>query len=337
MKNYIMLCLVIIGVFFLPIAKVWSQSGQVSGNIVSPAGQGIGGANIELISSLGESAFQVIRTSESNGAFHLSFDWKKVNDANSRGSSWKIYVEKEGYISNTANVTLNSGTITPEEVNIVLTPSKYGNILDKVDYCADAKMGPQTLYLFDLQSSTDSPKLSMFHNILVDKLRNGIRAHLESYRLLESIVLDVKWCHSVPVDMPDDAIVFGQRLKSPGVIWGYVEEQTNQFKSIITFTALIKGVNPITVYNEITYSGDIFGLMKPEKNVDSAYLAFASFILGNLHLHEGHPSLARRCFLHARELDVLPNELSNTLEEMLNSLEQSNIARDLTPIERGLP
>jgi hypothetical protein len=335
MNNYLMLFLVIIGIFLLTTREAWSQSGVVSGKVVSPVGQGIGGANVKLISSLGESAVHVIRTSESDGRFRIPLDWMHVNDANSQGATWEVHAEKDGYISKGVNVVLNSGIVRPDEVKIVLIPSKYENVMDKVDYCADTKIGPKTLYLFDLQSSTDSPKLAMFHNILVDKLRNGIRAHLESHRLLESIVLDVKWCHSVPVDMPDDAIVFGQRLKSPGVIWGYVEEQTNQFKSIITFTALIEGINPITVYNEITYSGDIFGLMKPEKTVDSAYLAFAAFILGNLHLFEGRSSLARRCFLHAQELNALPNELSNTLEEMLNSLEQSNIARDLTFIERG--
>lgn len=335
MKNYIMLCLIIIGIFFLSITKAWSQSGQVSGNVVSPVGQGIGGANVKLISSLGESAFHVIRTSESNGAFHLPFDWKKVNEANRRGSSWEIYAEKDGYISNTANVTLNLGTITPEKVNIVLTPSKYENILDEVDYCADAKMGPQTLYLFDLQSSTDPPKLAMFHNILVDKLRNGIRAHLESHRLLKSIVLDVKWCDSVPVKTSNDAVVFGLRLRSPGVIWGYVEEQTGQFKSIIMFTALTEELKPITVLKKITYKGDIFSLAEPEKTVDKAFLAFSAFVLGNLHLDDNRANLARRCFLHALGLDVLPNDLNSKIEEILNSLEQSNIAKDLTPIERG--
>lgn len=332
MKDRAMLFIVTMGLVLLTATRVWCQSSQVVGKVATPERKAISGATVKLISSSGAGSYCIVRTSKSDGTFRLPFDWNRVD---SFQGLWEIHAEKEGYISNSADVVISRGKIQPNHVAIVLIPSRYESHFHAIDrHLTNEEARTINLYLFDLQSSNlRPPKLNIFLNLLAHKLDNGIGEHMKSYGLLGDLALRIKRCPGVPVALPEAAIVFGERIQSPGVMWGYVEEQTSQFRSIITFTELI--AEPVTFYSQISYSGDIFNLLEPEKPVNNVYLAFSAFILGKIHLREGRIDLARRCFLHAQKLGSFPKLMRHSMEEILKSLDHISSIRKLKTIDKG--
>ena len=228
-------------------------------------------------------------------------------------------------------MNLSSNQVAPGQISIELTPDRCFRWFPTLDFFADKEMGPKTLYLFDLRTDDiRAETLNHLLRVLTYGLDHGIRNHLASYQLLGKNMLQVKRCPEVPVKYDEDAITYGRRLTSPGVMWGYIQGKTNQFITFITFTTLME--QPVSGEHPISYDGNADGLLEPKFAVNEAYFAFSSFILGHIHLRAGNTDLARLCFLHAQQLKALPGELESELTKTLNALEQSNSVRDLTPI-----
>jgi tetratricopeptide (TPR) repeat protein len=316
------------------ITDVSSQIGSVEGKVINSTQQAISNADVYLVSSLGENSLLVHEKSNSEGKFRISFSWDNINGANNIGATWKIVVKKDGYATKPRNILIAMNRVDPEFLTFVLLSNKYDEMLPDLDKCADINPEIKTLYLFDLiASNISSGTFKGFLNILCHKLKYGVTNYLESYKLLGNEKIDIRRCDGLPVEIQDVAVSFGCRLNAPGVIWGYIEESGAELKTIITFTSLFD--TSITGLSPISYSRDIFKLLQPNLTVDKAYLAFSCFIIGNLHLNKGDIILARRCFNQAKELNALPTEFDEKLDQIIARLDQNNVAKALYSINRG--
>jgi hypothetical protein len=213
-------------------------------------------------------------------------------------------------------------------------PAPHGGLISKVDSCAAPSADARTIYIFDFASDMAAPeKLHQFQEELGFKLKKGIRADLESAGLLANRTLEIKLCHEALVRDEPDILFVGKHLGCPGVISGYVEEQNNELKSVVRFTAIDP---PLTDYAPDTVGRDVESLIQPDQTVNNAYLAFSSFILGTLYLKDHQFNLARQCFQHTK--DIRPeSEMAHKADEILQSLEQENPAKSLVSIEGPEP
>ena len=314
--------------------EAFSQNDQLSGRVLAPNGQSIPSATVKLISSLADSQYQPVAISDSNGNFSIQFDWKKVKEENKAGATWKVSAEKDDYLANEVNVLLSSGNIQPKILKIVLKPVGYEKEFAKVDRCGNQGTDGHTLYLFELKADTLGPgELKTFLHILTHKLDSGIRTHMESYGLMGQSKLKVAACTGFPVDVDQAAITFGQRLRSPGVMWGYVQKDPNRINSIVTFTLLVEA--PLTGLSTVSYEKDIFKLMQEDKPVGKPYLAFAAFILGKLHWKENNFSHALKCFNHAKNLKALPQAFHDDLNLSITEVRRRLPVETLAPVGGG--
>jgi hypothetical protein len=177
-------------------------------------------------------------------------------------------------------------------------------------------------------------KLNTFQELLGFKLRTGIRADLESAKLLTNRRFDIRICHKAPVRDEDDALFAGKRLGCPGIISGYIEQENDQLKSMVRFTALVDP--PLTDFAPVNFSSSLETLLGPDQKVNEAYLAFSSFILGSLYLKDGQTSMAMQCFQHTRDLHPA-SAVAAKAEEILLSLQRASPAKKLAPIGKTSP
>ena len=82
---------------------------------------------------------------------------------------------------------------------------------------------------------------------------------------------------------------------------------------------------------------DVTELMGLDRAVKGTPLAIATLMIGDVHLKQARPDLARRAYLHASELaaDVEPRDQADFVKAVkarLQRLEASNPAATLTPI-----
>lgn len=311
-----------------------AQTGQISGRVETADGQPVGSATLTLRSSLGDTRFHVQSTSESDGTFRIALRWPDINAANNDGATWSVTAEKEGYATNQVNVILANGRVQPERLVIKLAANPYEQFFPLVDGCPRSPSGAVTMYVFDLKAVKLDPQTAeTIPEWLSEKLDRGIRAHLESYNLLGNLKIRVRICGSFPVKTPEAAVVFGQRLGTPAVVWGdVVGSSTEKLTARLKFTSLLD--EPITDITSIQYNS-IDSLYQPGASVHKAYFAFASFILGKIHLQQKNTPLALKCFHHAQELNALPPEMATNLNAALQKLNATNIAGALTPIGGG--
>ncbi len=324
--------LALILIIFVAGAAV-AQTGSIFGKVISSVTrQPVGGATVTLHSSPDDDDLLKKAVSGTDGSFNISFSWKKVEEANNKGATWELKVEREQYSATKIKLRLDDKTIKPNNITIPLTSSTFDKYYPLVDACADPDTNSDILYVFDLSRPDElsSGELIFFLNELTHKLDRGIQAHMESYRLLGIKKLKIRWCTNLSVDNQNAAVAFGERLSAPGIIWRYMRQTGDGFQSNICFTSLLD--DGISGYSRIFYKNDVSNLLEPDLPLDDAYLAFASYMLGKLYLIRGDEIMARRCFIHSRELNALPDALKDNLSEILESLEKTNIARDLTPI-----
>ncbi len=317
------------GFFVTSVAR--SDTAQISGKVVSPAGHGIEGVSVKLISTVDDRIGRKAepRLTDAEGNFHLPFDWAEVEKATQQGAIWQVWTEKRDYTSAPANVLL-SDRKEPKGLKIQMTPKEdWGPLTSKVDICANPAADARTLYVFDFASDLAAPeKLNAFQEQLGFKLRSGIIADLESARLLANDAIEIKTCRHAAVRDETDAFFVGKRLGCPGVISGYIEEKNNQLMSVVKFTTMDP---PLTHSEPVTFSADIRSLLKPNQRVNDAYLAFSSFVLGTLYLKHGQIDLARQCFQHTKDIHSR-STMAEKAEEVLKSLQQTNPAKSLAPI-----
>jgi hypothetical protein len=319
-----------LGGCFVVASVAQSDIGQVNGKVVSPAEQGIEGVSVKLISSVDDRIGRKTepQLSDAAGNFHLPFDWKEVERATQKGATWQVWADKPDYAPARANLLLSPGK-SPRELKIKMMPKQErGQLMSKVDSCATPLADARTVYVFDFASDMAPQKLNTFQELLGFKLKNGIRADLESARLLASRTLEIKLCREASVRDEPDILFVGKRLGCPGVISGYIEEQNNELKSVVRFTAIDP---PLTDYAPDTVGRDVASLIQPNQRVNNAYLAFSSFILGTLYLKDRQFNLARQCFQHTK--DIHPGSgMAHKADEILQSLQQTNPAKSLVPI-----
>lgn len=314
-----------------------AQTAQVSGKVISRANKGIPGVAVKLVSSadgvLGRAP--EARLSDADGNFRLPFDWSVVTNATQRGAVWEVVAEKADYAAARVNVLLIPGR-APKEIKIELAPDdNRDRLISRVDGCANPNSDARTLYVFDFRNDTIPPlKLSTFQQLLGFKLQTGLRAKLESDGLLADFPFEIKLCREALVRDDADALYAGKRLGCPGVIFGYIEESTNQLKSIVQFTALSDPA--FTDVAPVVFSSDLDSLLQPDQDINSAYVAFSAFVLGELYLQNGRTNLATKCFLHAKA-DRPNSQLALKAAQILNDLETSNPAKNLTPVAASHP
>jgi hypothetical protein len=209
-------------------------------------------------------------------------------------------------------------------------PVPYSQLLRELNSCGARPSDARTIYIFGFASDMAAPqKLITFQDVLGHKLRNGIRAHLESAGLLANDALEIKSCKATVRDEPDSLFV-SKRLGCPGVISGYIGEENNELRAVVRFTTPVTDP-PLLDYAQDAVGGDVFSLTQPNQTVNDAYLAFSSFILGTLYQKDRRFNLARQCFQHTKDLQ--PNSvMAHKADEILQSLQQMNPAKNLAPI-----
>ena len=196
---------------------------------------------------------------------------------------------------------------------------------------SDLAAESELFYVFDLASSNlDAERCNAFLNVLTYKLERGIREHLASYQLLADIPVQVKRCTQVRVRQKAEAEAAGRALGAPGVLWGYAEENSGQVESVLSFTALAGRAQ--TVFSGVSSTSSLAELARVEQPVDGLFLALVSYLLGERYRSEGKIDLARRCLLHAKELDVLSGDIEEDLDRALEGLGGASPARSLEPI-----
>jgi hypothetical protein len=331
--RHIVMVIVLVALVLL---EMKAQTGQITGRVETTDGQPVGSATLTLRSSLGDTRYHVQSASESDGTFRIPLRWPDINAANSDGATWSVTAEKEGYTTNQVNVILANGRVQPERLVIKLAANPYEQFFPLVDGCPRSPSGAVTMYVFDLKAVKLDPQTAgTIPEWLSEKLDRGIRAHLESYNLLGNLKIRVRICGSFPVKTPEAAVVFGQRLGTPAVLWGdVVGSASEKLTARLKFTSLID--EPITDITSIHYNS-IDSLYQPGASVHKAYFAFASFILGKIHLQQKNMPLALKCFHHATELNALPSEMTANLNATLQKINATNIAGALTPIGGGSP
>jgi hypothetical protein len=318
----------------------FAQTAQVSGKVVSAADKGIPGASVKLVSTADGAIGRTpeTRLTDGGGNFKLSFDWSVVAQATQRGGTWQVTAEKTDYAQGYANVFLkqNGNPNDLKNLKIVLTPAdNHDRLISKVDSCANPSSDARTLYVFDFANDSVPPvKLDKFQQLLGFKLQRGIRAKLESEGLLADFPFEIKTCREALVRDDSDALYVGKRLGCPGVIFGYIEESTNQLKSIVQFTALSDPA--FTDMAPVVFSSELDSLLQPDQDVNGAYVAFSAFVLGELYLQNGRTNLAMKCFLRAKT-DRPNSQLALQAAKILTALEQNNPAKNLTPVAAPHP
>ncbi len=138
------------------------------------------------------------------------------------------------------------------------------------------------------------------------------------------------WSGGVRVSQEAEAMRAGHALGAPAVLWGYAEEAENQVRSVVSFTALAG--KPSTIFSGIRTTSDLTELVRADESVDPLYCALASYLLGLDYRARGDQAMARRCLLHARELNVLTGEVAGEVEQLLRSLDAASLAMSLVPI-----
>jgi hypothetical protein len=326
----------------------WPETGRISGKVITSDDVGIPGATIKLLSSLERDPYDnpyATTLSKPNGLFELQFPWEEIKQEDQKGANWSLFAEKEGYISSSRDLFLSSsGEFRPEKPDIEMKSAPYQEYYPKLHYYRKGEEDIEILSLFDLNFlGSDRSEADLFHDSLVRHLNSGIPASLagssEGSDILGGIDLQVKWCPvGVPVKTPDMAIDFGEQIGSPGVMWGFASDREIDGEMTILLSMNFHSLNGKTVWSScgIPYKEDDHGSIRFDEHPHEAYLAFSSFVLGRMHLHAGELDLARRCFRHASELDVLTDTLETELEEKLKFLdESSNPSANLTTLRGG--
>jgi len=314
-----------------------AQSGQLTGEVKTRSGQPIEAVSVTLVSSADEriSRKPGSTPTDHDGSFHIPFDRSEVEAAVQQGATWQIHFQKAGYQPLDVNVLLSSRNV-PGPVKAVMLPMiDRDQLTSKVDACANPTADSTSLYVFDFMSDlVERGKLSTFQQVLGFKLRTGIRVDLESAKLLTNRHFDIRLCREALVRDEDDALFAGKRLGCPGVISGYIEQENNQLKSMVRFTALVDP--PLTDFAPVNFSSSLETLYGPDQKVNKAYLAFSSFVLGTLYLKDGQTSMAMQCFQHTR--DLFPSSaVAAKAEEILLSLQRASPAKKLSPIRATPP
>jgi hypothetical protein len=309
--------------------SISGQVGYIIGKIVDSSENGIGSAEVVLVSTLQEIDYRSEDNTDSDGFFELAFDWSRINSANERGADWELQITRVGYAFKEKNIFINLGIVDPEEPVVVLRSNIYEKFFPPLSQCASANAEVHTIYLFDLKSSKSNANEIML--LLSSYLNYGISYHLKTHQLLGSEKINIKWCSQVPVEDPEVAVIFGQRLRTPALIWGWLTEESNQIKTRIAFTTLLGDREETAIAPQLSYKKDE-DLFNIEESIDKTYLAVSCLILGSIHHQKGNTILARKCFNHTKELDALPNEFSTILNEFIKELESTNVAADLTSI-----
>ena len=310
---------------------VYPQVGNINGKIVNSAENGINGAKVILLSTLSDIEFKCEDVTNSNGDFKLSFDWKEINDANSRGSEWIIQITKEGYEQRKKSVFIASGEIDPNFFTLILKSNLYDQYSSKVDMCQQKDSSICTLYLFDLVSSNSNSN-DIMHRLSY-YLKSGMNNFLETNKKdLGNDYIDVVRCSNVPVELENAANYFIKRLDAPGILWGYLEEDQNKIRTDITATISLDN-KQLTAFTPISYSKNS-DLFSPGQSIDSTYLALTCLVLGYHHLINKDSLLAGNYFHESKKLYKLPKEFSKEVDAILNKLDSSNPATKLTSIEQ---
>jgi hypothetical protein len=328
------LVLLLIGPCLLLMANVaLSQTGQVKGTIVSPSGNPIEGASVNLVSSADDQIGRkpVPRLSGTDGSFRIQFDWAEIANATRQGAVWEVVAEKANYVPGRASVRLVSGQ-TPPEVKITLSSdTKHSHLTSSVDACVDPRSNTSTLYFFDFTNDSTTPqKVKKFQELLLYKLRNGVRTKLQAAGLLNEFSLEIKACHEAPVTDESDAVFAGKRLRCAGVIYGFVEEKKDKFESLVSFT--VPSEPPLTDVASDVSSNDLSALIEPSLEVGKPYLAFSSFALGRLYLQAKQNELAMKCFRYAQTNAPKSSLIAAQSEILLKQVEQNSPAFKLTPV-----
>jgi hypothetical protein len=193
------------------------------------------------------------------------------------------------------------------------------------------------VFVFDyLHDQIGGDELQAFQNYQADRLDKGIRNHLQGFDLLKGIDFHVARCSAATITESSLADRAVKVLKVPAIMWGFVKRRPdNKLVSTTTITLLDDHLRQLGSREEL--GDDITELLGLAKPVRGNSLAIATLIVGDVHLKAGKIDLARKAFLHAKELvpdvdSADQNDFLTAVNNRLQQLEAQNPASALRPI-----
>ena len=308
-----------------------AQVGYVRGEIINISNSPITGATAKIIFATEQDNILGEAVTDNEGKFKFRFSWDKINLENANGAKWYIEASKDGYLPGRSNIYLANNIIEPEYLPVILHPKIKNELIENVLYCQE-DTGKVNIYLFDLVSpNLENADITAFLNTLNHKLKFGITNYLESYNILGNQKFNMRRCSSVLVEDESVAEKCCNTLNAPGIVWGYVKKEEDKLNTILTFTSKTKN-EIITGYSPVEYSSDIDDILEPGKQVDSTFLAYAAFLIGNAHLKDNNPSLALQSFKIAKMLKIIPDTYSAILDKNIIELQNSLATINLTSV-----
>ncbi len=194
-----------------------------------------------------------------------------------------------------------------------------------------------TMFVFDyLHDQIGADELQAFQNYQADRLDKGIRSHLLGLDLLRGINFHVVRCSAATITESSLAARAINILNVPAIMWGFVKKRPdNKLVSTTTITLLDNQLRELGSREEL--GDDITQLLDLKKPIKGNPLAIGTLIVGDAHLKAGKTDLARRAFLHAKELvrdvdDADQNDFLTAVNNRLHELEKQNPASALPSI-----
>ena len=311
------------------LASLHCMGQAIDGRISTITKAPIPGVNIKLSTSLGNQGPVISTQTDSEGYFNIQILKDDIKSANQKGATWSLIIEGSGYIRVTRNIFVTPDKIVPSTFYLELVTNPYAKNYPFVDGCIIEDRKAITLYLFDLESDKNSAtQISLLLNTMRDKMKSEIINYFETYELSRGLTLEMARCSGFKVEEERFAVHYGQRLNASGVVWGYGQSR-DSLNTVISLTSLEEP--PLSGRTTISYSNDITEIVEISRRVPKEYLAFATYILGKVHLEKGNRTSAKRCFNNVRDLNALPPEYQQSLNVLLKSL-KGDISYSLKPL-----
>lgn len=199
-----------------------------------------------------------------------------------------------------------------------------------------------TMFVFDyLHDQIAGDELQAFQNYQADRLDKGIRSHLQGLDLLKGINFHVIRCSAATINESSLAERAINVLNVPAIMWGFIKKRPdNKFVSTTTITLLDSELHELGSREEL--GDDITELLGLAKPIRGNPLAIGTLIVGDAQLKAGKIDLARKAFLHAKELaadvdDADRNDFQTAVNNRLQQLETQNPAAALRPVAESHP
>ncbi|MFO1500441.1 MAG: hypothetical protein U1G07_19010 [Verrucomicrobiota bacterium] len=211
-------------------------------------------------------------------------------------------------------------------------------ILDKLKLCRP-DTNVCTFLVFDyLNNEIDPAAVNEFHNSQSDRLEKAIRSSLGERHVLDTIKFRVRRCTEATIRDATLASTAVATLQVPAVMWGFIGKSPTADRRLVSTTRITLLDPPdLSVATREELGEDVTELIGRNLEVKGPPVAIAALVVGDVHLKNGRPELARKAFLIAQELiPEIPasdrEDFRAALQSRLDKVDASNAAAGLRPI-----